>query len=172
MPGAGTADNMAPRKAATCGAPGVADLAVVRPKRPQADQRIAAVAPAAVAFVLVERLATHHDRADAVEDLLQQGPIFIGHRTGHPVVQHPRTVAERVLAAVVRAGRIHGGSLIRQLPGSPPLRDAMLPVSLAVYGPGRFDTEVEALTAGPVKEMTWHRDSFDGVPNCSWTSTN
>jgi DNA-binding transcriptional MerR regulator len=33
-----------------------------------------------------------------------------------------------------------------------------------VYDPSRFDAEVEALTAGPVKEMTWHRDSFGGVP--------
>jgi DNA-binding transcriptional MerR regulator len=32
------------------------------------------------------------------------------------------------------------------------------------YDPSRFDTEVAALAAGPVKEMTWHRDSFDGVP--------
>lgn len=32
------------------------------------------------------------------------------------------------------------------------------------YDPGRFDAEVEALAAGPVKEMTWHRDSFGGVP--------
>ena len=28
----------------------------------------------------------------------------------------------------------------------------------------RFEAEVAALTAGPVKEMTWHRDSFGGVP--------
>ncbi len=33
-----------------------------------------------------------------------------------------------------------------------------------VYDPGRFDAEVEALAAGPVREMTWHRDSFGGVP--------
>jgi DNA-binding transcriptional MerR regulator len=32
------------------------------------------------------------------------------------------------------------------------------------YDPGRFDAEVDALTAGPVKGMTWHRDSFGGVP--------
>jgi len=32
------------------------------------------------------------------------------------------------------------------------------------YDPGRFDAEVEALTAGPLKEMTWHRSSFGGVP--------
>jgi DNA-binding transcriptional MerR regulator len=32
------------------------------------------------------------------------------------------------------------------------------------YDPSRFDAETEALAAGPVKEMTWHRDSFDGVP--------
>jgi DNA-binding transcriptional MerR regulator len=32
------------------------------------------------------------------------------------------------------------------------------------YDPSRFDAEVTALAAGPVKEMTWHRDSFDGVP--------
>jgi DNA-binding transcriptional MerR regulator len=33
-----------------------------------------------------------------------------------------------------------------------------------VYHPDRFDAEVAALTAGPVQEMTWHRDSFGGVP--------
>lgn len=33
-----------------------------------------------------------------------------------------------------------------------------------VYDPGRVDAEVAALTAGPVQEMTWHRDSFGGVP--------
>jgi DNA-binding transcriptional MerR regulator len=33
-----------------------------------------------------------------------------------------------------------------------------------VYDPGRFDAEVTALASGPVKEMTWHRDSFGGVP--------
>ena len=32
------------------------------------------------------------------------------------------------------------------------------------YDPSRFDAEVEALTAGPVKEMTFHRSSFGGVP--------
>ena len=32
------------------------------------------------------------------------------------------------------------------------------------YDPSRFDAEMEALAAGPVKEMAWHRDSFDGVP--------
>jgi DNA-binding transcriptional MerR regulator/predicted N-acetyltransferase YhbS len=32
------------------------------------------------------------------------------------------------------------------------------------YDPSRFDAEVEALAAGPLKEMTWHRDSFRGVP--------
>jgi DNA-binding transcriptional MerR regulator/GNAT superfamily N-acetyltransferase len=32
------------------------------------------------------------------------------------------------------------------------------------HDPSRFDAEVEALTAGPVREMTWHRDSFGGVP--------
>jgi protein phosphatase len=32
------------------------------------------------------------------------------------------------------------------------------------YDPDRFDAEVEALAAGPVKEMTWHRGSFGGVP--------
>jgi len=32
------------------------------------------------------------------------------------------------------------------------------------YDPSRFDAEVEALTAGPVKGMTWRRDSFRGVP--------
>jgi protein phosphatase len=33
-----------------------------------------------------------------------------------------------------------------------------------VYDPGRFDADVEALAAGPVKGMEWHRDSFAGVP--------
>jgi DNA-binding transcriptional MerR regulator/ribosomal protein S18 acetylase RimI-like enzyme len=33
-----------------------------------------------------------------------------------------------------------------------------------VYDPSRFDAEVETLAAGPVKEMTWHRESFGGVP--------
>jgi DNA-binding transcriptional MerR regulator/GNAT superfamily N-acetyltransferase len=33
-----------------------------------------------------------------------------------------------------------------------------------VYDPGRFDAEAAALTAGPVKEMTWRRSSFGGVP--------
>ncbi len=33
-----------------------------------------------------------------------------------------------------------------------------------VYDRSRFDVEVEALAAGPVKEMTSHRDSFGGVP--------
>lgn len=32
------------------------------------------------------------------------------------------------------------------------------------YDPGRFDAEAEALAAGSVREMTWHRDSFGGVP--------
>jgi DNA-binding transcriptional MerR regulator len=32
------------------------------------------------------------------------------------------------------------------------------------YDPGRFDAEVEALAAGPLKEMTMHRSSFGGVP--------
>jgi DNA-binding transcriptional MerR regulator len=32
------------------------------------------------------------------------------------------------------------------------------------YDPGRFDAEVEALAAGPAKEMTWRRSSFGGVP--------
>jgi DNA-binding transcriptional MerR regulator len=40
---------------------------------------------------------------------------------------------------------------------------AMLLVQWA-YDPDRFDAEVAALAAGPVKEMTWHRDSFGGVP--------
>jgi len=35
------------------------------------------------------------------------------------------------------------------------------------YDPGRFDAGVKALAAGPVKEMTWHLDSFGGVPSCS-----
>ena len=33
-----------------------------------------------------------------------------------------------------------------------------------VHDPSRFGAEVAALTAGPVQEMTWHRDSFGGVP--------
>jgi DNA-binding transcriptional MerR regulator len=33
-----------------------------------------------------------------------------------------------------------------------------------VYDPGRFDAEVAALAAGPVREMTWRQDSFGGVP--------
>jgi DNA-binding transcriptional MerR regulator len=32
------------------------------------------------------------------------------------------------------------------------------------YDPSRFDAEVEALAAGPIKQMAWHRDSFGGVP--------
>ncbi|HEY6294925.1 MAG TPA: GNAT family N-acetyltransferase, partial [Streptosporangiaceae bacterium] len=32
------------------------------------------------------------------------------------------------------------------------------------YDPIRCDEEVAALTAGPVQGMTWHRDSFGGVP--------
>lgn len=32
------------------------------------------------------------------------------------------------------------------------------------YDPSRFDAEVAALSAGPVNEMTWQRDSFGGVP--------
>jgi DNA-binding transcriptional MerR regulator len=32
------------------------------------------------------------------------------------------------------------------------------------YDPGRYDAEVAALAAGPVQGMTWHRDSFGGVP--------
>ena len=28
----------------------------------------------------------------------------------------------------------------------------------------RFDAEAAALAAGPVQGMTWHRDSFGGVP--------
>jgi protein phosphatase len=32
------------------------------------------------------------------------------------------------------------------------------------YDPGRFDAEVEALIAGPLQAMTWHRESFGGVP--------
>jgi hypothetical protein len=32
------------------------------------------------------------------------------------------------------------------------------------YDPSRFDAEVEALAAGPLKEMTQHRESFGGVP--------
>ena len=66
----------------------------------------AAVAPAAVALVLVERRAAHHDGADAVEHLLQEGAVLVGRRVEDPVVQHPGAVAERVLAAVVRAGDV------------------------------------------------------------------
>jgi DNA-binding transcriptional MerR regulator len=32
------------------------------------------------------------------------------------------------------------------------------------YDPSRFDAEVRALAAGPVKDMTWRRSSFGGVP--------
>jgi DNA-binding transcriptional MerR regulator len=32
------------------------------------------------------------------------------------------------------------------------------------HDPGSFDVEVRALTAGPIKGMPWHRDSFGGVP--------
>jgi DNA-binding transcriptional MerR regulator/ribosomal protein S18 acetylase RimI-like enzyme len=32
------------------------------------------------------------------------------------------------------------------------------------YDPDRFDADVKALTAGPVQDLTWHRDSFGGVP--------
>jgi DNA-binding transcriptional MerR regulator len=32
------------------------------------------------------------------------------------------------------------------------------------YDPSRYDAEVAALTGGPLKEMTWHRESFGGVP--------
>jgi DNA-binding transcriptional MerR regulator/GNAT superfamily N-acetyltransferase len=32
------------------------------------------------------------------------------------------------------------------------------------YDPSRCDAEVAALAAGPVRGMTWHRDSFGGVP--------
>jgi DNA-binding transcriptional MerR regulator len=32
------------------------------------------------------------------------------------------------------------------------------------FDPSRFDAEVEALAAGPLKEMTWRRESFGGVP--------
>src|SRR5438477_201848 len=66
----------------------------------------AAVAPAAVALVLVERPAAHHDGPDAVEHLLQDGPVLVGRRIEHPVVQHPGAVAERVLTAVIRAGDV------------------------------------------------------------------
>src|SRR6476620_720660 len=66
----------------------------------------AAVSPTAVALVLIERLATHHDGPDTVEHLLQDGPIHVGRRVEHPVVQHPGAIAERVLAAVIRAGDV------------------------------------------------------------------
>jgi hypothetical protein len=55
----------------------------------------AAVAPTTIALILVKSLATHHDGPDASEHLLQD-----------PVVQHPCTVAEWVLAAVIRAGDV------------------------------------------------------------------
>jgi DNA-binding transcriptional MerR regulator/ribosomal protein S18 acetylase RimI-like enzyme len=32
------------------------------------------------------------------------------------------------------------------------------------YDPSLFDAEVQALAAGPVKEMNWRRSSFEGVP--------
>ena len=66
----------------------------------------AAVAPTTIALILVKSLATHHDGHDASEHLLQDGPVLIGRRVEHPVVQHPCTVAEWVLAAVIRAGDV------------------------------------------------------------------
>jgi hypothetical protein len=66
----------------------------------------AAVAPTTIALILVKSLATHHDGPDASEHLLQDGPVLIGRRVEHPVVQHPCTVAEWVLAAVIRAGDV------------------------------------------------------------------
>jgi hypothetical protein len=66
----------------------------------------AAVAPTTVALILVKSLATHHDGADGIEQLLQDGPVLVGRRVEHPVVQHPCTVAEWVLAAVIRAGHV------------------------------------------------------------------
>jgi hypothetical protein len=44
-------------------------------------------------------LATHHDGPDATEHLLQDGPVLIGRRVEHPVVQHPCTVAGWVLVS-------------------------------------------------------------------------
>jgi DNA-binding transcriptional MerR regulator/GNAT superfamily N-acetyltransferase len=32
------------------------------------------------------------------------------------------------------------------------------------YDPGRAEAETAALAAGPLRELTWHRESFDGVP--------
>src|SRR6478609_3921206 len=85
----------------------------VRPGRPVVGNHEAwgianraAVSPTAVALVLIERLGTHHDGPDTVEHLLQDGPIHVGRRVEHPVVQHPGAIAERVLAAVIRAGDV------------------------------------------------------------------
>jgi hypothetical protein len=66
----------------------------------------AAIAPTTVALILVKSLATHHDGADAIEHFLQDGQVLIGRRAEHPVVQHPSTVAEWVLTAVIRTGDV------------------------------------------------------------------
>lgn len=50
---------------------------------------------ATVALIFVKSLATHHDGADAIQHLVQDGPVLVGRRVEHPVVQHPCTVAER-----------------------------------------------------------------------------
>jgi hypothetical protein len=57
-------------------------------------------------------------------------------------------------------GRVH----VALRPAGVP--DAPLSVGprLSAYDPSLFDAEVGALTAGPVKDMTWHRSSFGGVP--------
>jgi hypothetical protein len=65
------------------------------------------VAPATVALVLVERLAAHDDRAEAIEHLPQDDPVVVGRRVGQePGVQHPGAIAKRVLPAVIRAGDV------------------------------------------------------------------
>jgi hypothetical protein len=79
----------------------------------------AAVALTIVALILVKSLATHHHGADAIEHLLQDGSVLVGRRVEHPVVQHPRTVAEWVLAAVIRAGDVpveRGGNVADRAP--------------------------------------------------------
>jgi hypothetical protein len=66
----------------------------------------AGVAPAAVAFVLVERGAAHHDGAHAVDRRLQDGAVVVGRRVEYPIVQHLGAVSEWVLAAVIGAGYV------------------------------------------------------------------
>lgn len=52
------------------------------------------------------------------------------------------------------------------LPQEPAIRHGYQTMLLLqwIYDPGRFDAEVEAPTAGPLRDMVWHRESFGGVP--------